>query len=84
VPILPATGFAVSADELHGYVVEVQKGTEHLDVSLVASSEKAAIARTRMSMVHGRRDLAWMNAGYQVVETVSLEEFKAGREAGTR
>lgn len=74
----------VSADELHGYVVEVQLRDEYLDVSLIASSEEAAIARTRLSMVYGRRDLAWMHAGYQVVETVSLEEFKAGREAGTR
>lgn len=67
---------------LSGYVVEARLGKVHLDVSLIASTEDAAIARTRATMVHSRRNLAWMHAEYRVAEVMGLAEFKAAREAG--
>jgi hypothetical protein len=70
--------------ELHGYTVEAKLGRKHLDVSLIASSPEAAISRARLTMFHHQRDARWLDAEYTVVETVNLEAFKAGREAGTR
>lgn len=70
--------------ELQGYTVEARLGRTHLDVSLIASSKETAISRTRATLTHSRRNLAWMHAEYTVVETCSLAEFQAGREAGTR
>jgi len=71
-------------EELNGYVVQVELGRKRLDVSLIASSKGRAISRARMSMVYSNRDMRWMGATYTVVEVVSVEEFKAGRAAGTR
>lgn len=70
--------------DLQGYVVLAQFGREELNVSLIASSPEVACRRARRAMVQNRRDIRWMDATYEVIETVSLEEFKAGREAGTR
>lgn len=67
---------------IQGYVIEARLGKTDLDVSLIASSELAAIMRVRVSLVHSRRNLAWMHAEYIVVETMTLDEFKARRKAG--
>lgn len=70
--------------ELQGFTVLAQLGNDAFDVSLLASSPERAISRVRGTMVHSRRDLRWMSAEYIVTEMVSMEEFKAGRAAGTR
>lgn len=67
---------------LQGFVVEARLRKEHLDVSLIASSKEAAIMRTRVTLVHSRRNLAWMHAEYTVVETITLDEFRARRADG--
>lgn len=72
----------VSEPILSGYVVEARLGRVHLDVSLIASSPERAISRVRGTLVHSRRSLAWMHAEYIVAQTMTLAEFKAGREAG--
>lgn len=74
----------MNADELHGYMVEALLGGAHYDVSVLATSEERAISRVRLTMVHGHRNIRWLDAEYRVVETVSLEEYKAGRELGIR
>lgn len=46
------------------------------DVQLIATSERAAIARTRGTLMHRDRDCGWLVATYTVT---SVRDYETGR-----
>ena len=49
-------------------LAEHPNGRTKLDVQLIASSERAAISRTRGTLVHRDRDMAWLQGEFTIID----------------